>query len=82
MDTLKACRHKSIRCLIVLFVLGITLIYTFYSIYKINPDYVQIVPVLPITCWLLVYVDYVSLKTKIEILKEIEKAKAAQAEDI
>ena len=43
MDTIKACRHKSIRCLIALFVLGITLVYTFYSIYKINPDYVQIV---------------------------------------
>ena len=82
MDTIKACRLKSIRYLVGLFVLGIALFYTFYSINKISPDYVQIVPVLLIACWVLMYVDYVSLKTQIGILKELEKAKAAGAEDI
>jgi TRAP-type C4-dicarboxylate transport system permease small subunit len=74
MDKIKQYKRKSISFLISLLVVGITLLYTFYSVNKIKPNYQQIVPALLIACWLIAYINYVNLKTKVEILKELEKA--------
>lgn len=80
MDRIKAYRLKSIRYIIALSILGITLLYTFYSINKIKPDYLQIIPVLLIASWLVMYIDYVNLKTKIEILRELDKERPTASE--
>ncbi len=52
----------------------ILLLYTFYSTNKIKPVEQQIVPALLIAFCLMMYINYVNLKTKAEILKELEKA--------
>jgi len=76
MDKIKKYKRQSILSLIALLVLGITLLYTFYSINKIKSGDQQIVPALLIVCWLIMYINYVNLKTKVEILRELEKEKA------
>ena len=81
MDKIKTYKRQSIRTLIPLIILGIVLLYTFYSVNKIKPIDPQIVPVLLITVWLMMYINYVNLKTKIEILRELEKEKAAMKEE-
>ena len=81
MDKIKTYKRQSIRTLIPLIILGIVLLFTFYSINKIKPVYQQIVPTLLIALWLMMYINYVNLKTKIEILKELDKEKADRKEE-
>ncbi len=81
MDKIETYKRRSIRTLIPLIILGIVLLYTFYSVNKIKPIDPQIVPVLLITVWLMMYINYVNLKTKIEILRELEKEKATIKEE-
>jgi len=61
--------------------MGIALLYTFYSINKIKPGDQQIVPFLLIAFCLMMYINYVNLKTKVEILRELEKEKATRNEE-
>jgi len=76
MDKIKTYKQQSIRYLISFYLMVIVLSYTFYSINKIKPVYPQIVPTLLIALWLMIYINYVNLKTKVEILRELEKEKA------
>jgi len=81
MDKIKKYKRQSILSLIAICVLGIVLLYTFYSINKIKPVDQQIVPTLLIALWLMMYINYVNLKTKVEILRELEKEKATGNEN-
>ena len=81
MDKIKKYKRQSIRTLIALYIVVIVLLYTFYSTNKIKPVDQQIVPVLLIALCLMIYINYVNLKTKIEILKELEKEKATINEE-
>ena len=81
MDKIKTYKRQSIRHLIAFYLMVILLSYTFYSTNKIKPVDQQIVPVLLIALCLMIYINYVNLKTKIEILKELEKEKATINEE-
>lgn len=81
MDKIKKYKRQSILSLIAFLVMGIALLYTFYSINKIKPGDQQIVPFLLIAFCLMMYINYVNLKTKVEILRELEKEKATRNEE-
>jgi len=81
MNKIKKYKRQSTLSLIAFLVMGIALLYTFYSINKIKPGDQQIVPFLLIAVCLMMYINYVNLKTKVEILRELEKEKATRNEE-
>ncbi len=81
MDKIKKYKRQSIISLIGLLVVGIALLYSLYLINKIKPGDLQIVKCLLIAVWLMMYINYVNLKTKVEILRELEKEKATRNEE-
>jgi hypothetical protein len=77
MDKIKKYRRQSIRWLIAWLVLGVTLFYTGMRTAKLGN--VQLGVQFTMTglgaIWVMFYVGYVNLKTKVEILEELRKEK-------
>lgn len=74
MDKIKKYKVQSIYYLIVLAVLGIVLLGIIMRLIKLGNYHAGGVPV--VVVWLMFYVNYVNLKTRVEILEEVKKEKS------
>ncbi len=71
MDKIKKYKRQSIYSLIVFAVLGLILFCIIIRLIKLGNFQLTGVPVVAV--WLMFYVNYVNLKTKVEILEELQK---------
>jgi len=74
MDKIKKYKLHSIYYLIGLAVLGIMLFSIIMRLIKLGNYHAVGVPV--VVVWLMFYVNYVNLKTRVEILEEVKKEKS------
>lgn len=71
MDKIKKYKRQSIYSLIVFVVLGLILFCIIMRLIKLGN--LQLAGVPGVAVWLMFYVQYVNLKTKVEILEELRK---------
>lgn len=71
MDKIKKYKRQSIYSLIVFAVLGLILFCIIIRLIKLGN--LQLAGVPAVVVWLMFYVNYVNLKTKVEILEELRK---------
>ena len=71
MNRIQKYRRRTIRFSIILIVMGLVIFVTVMRFVKLG--YYEAPMFLLIAVWLMLYVEYVNLKTKVEILTELEK---------
>jgi hypothetical protein len=76
MDRIDKHRRKSIQYLISFIAVGIGFFLAIMQYVKIGADEVVMIPLAVL--WVMFYVNYLNLKTKVEILTELEKRQATE----
>jgi len=74
MKDLKKYKHNKIQALITLIIFGIMLL--IYIMRVAQADDSQLVAFLLVVTWVVIYISYVELKIKVEILEELRKEKS------
>jgi hypothetical protein len=76
MDRIEIYRRKSVQYLISFIAVGIVFFLAIMRYVKIGAGEVVVIPLA--IAWVMFYVNYLNLKTKVEILTELEKRQATE----